>query len=164
MGKMELNNLAPFVLMVVLVGMVLGVGILTFEKTKLAVPNTGNIVNDSFNPLANTSVALSHGNISAFTQVINDSQDVISAASYTVDSTAGTINFTENHTGCGTGGDTCYATYTYKEYSTVTATALDSVSSEVSGISSNWLGLVVTVLVLAIILGLVIRSFGSARR
>lgn len=47
----------------------------------------------------------------------------------------------------------------------VTATASSAINSaraEVANIASNWLGLIVTVAILAIILFLVIRSFGAA--
>ena len=42
------------------------------------------------------------------------------------------------------------------------ATAINATRSEVSGIATNWLGLIVTVAILSIILFLVVRSFGSA--
>lgn len=44
------------------------------------------------------------------------------------------------------------------------STAINNTRAEVAGIASNWLGLIVTVSILAIILVLVIRSFGAARR
>ena len=46
--------------------------------------------------------------------------------------------------------------------STKAQVAINASRDEVSGISTNWLGLIVTVAILAIILFLVIRSFGSA--
>lgn len=47
----------------------------------------------------------------------------------------------------------------------VTATASSAINAaraEVAGIATNWLGLIVTVAILAIILFLVVRSFGGA--
>ena len=84
--KMELKDLYSFVLLLVLVGMILGVGVLTLDK------------------FSTTSG---------------------------VSATAGT--------------------------------AINATRTEIANISSNWLGLIVTVSILAIILTLVIRSFGAAR-
>ena len=45
------------------------------------------------------------------------------------------------------------------------STAINNTRTEVANIASNWLGLIVTIAVLAIIIGLVIRGFsgGTAR-
>ena len=54
----------------------------------------------------------------------------------------------------------------FGQSSAVTTTAnttIGEMRTEVANISSNWLGLIVTVSILAIILTLVIRSFGAAR-
>jgi hypothetical protein len=47
--------------------------------------------------------------------------------------------------------------------STSVNTTLDAGISAIGSIASDWLGLIVTIAVLAIILTLVIRSFGGAR-
>jgi len=44
---------------------------------------------------------------------------------------------------------------------TTANTTITSMRTEIANISSNWLGLIVTVAILAIILTLVIRSFGA---
>ena len=41
--------------------------------------------------------------------------------------------------------------------------AIRNASAEVGGIATNWLGLIVTIAVLAIIITMVIRSFGGQR-
>jgi len=46
---------------------------------------------------------------------------------------------------------------------TTAQTAINAARTEVGGIATSWLGLIVTVAVLAIILGLVISSFGNRR-
>ena len=47
--------------------------------------------------------------------------------------------------------------------STVASTAINATRTEIAGISSNWLGIIVIVVVAAIILGLVMSSFGQKR-
>lgn len=85
--RMELDQLYQFVLLIVLVGMILGVGILTLDK-------------------------------------FSTSSGVTASAS----------------------------------------AAINSTRSELSNIASDWIGLIITVTILAIILFLVIRSFGAANR
>ena len=82
---MELNQLYQFVLLIVLVGMIIGVGVLTLDK-------------------------------------FSTSSGVTATAS----------------------------------------SAINSARSEVAGIATNWLGLIVTVAILSIVLFLVVRSFGGA--
>jgi len=84
---MELNNLYQFTLLIVLVGMIIGVGVLTLDK-------------------------------------FSTSTGVTDTAS----------------------------------------SAINSARAEVAGIATNWLGLIVTVAILAIILFLVVRSFGTTGR
>ena len=43
------------------------------------------------------------------------------------------------------------------------STAINNTRAEVAGIASNWLGLIVTIAVLAIIIGLVMRGFGGGK-
>jgi site-specific recombinase len=45
----------------------------------------------------------------------------------------------------------------------VANTSINAMKTEIGGISTTWLGLIVTVSILAIILVLVIRSFGQGR-
>jgi len=85
--KMELKDLYNFVLLIVLVGMIIGVGVLTLDK-------------------------------------FSTSTGVSATAS----------------------------------------SAINSTRTEIANISTNWIGLIVTVSILAIILTLVIRSFGAGAR
>jgi TRAP-type uncharacterized transport system fused permease subunit len=48
--------------------------------------------------------------------------------------------------------------------SSTASTAINNTISALTPIASTWIGLIVTIAVLAIILGLVIRSFGAGRR
>ena len=48
--------------------------------------------------------------------------------------------------------------------SATASSAINSTRTEIANISTNWIGLIVTVSILAIILTLVIRSFGAGAR
>jgi len=48
--------------------------------------------------------------------------------------------------------------------SATASTAINNTRAEIANISTNWIGLIVTVSILAIILTLVIRSFGAGAR
>lgn len=48
--------------------------------------------------------------------------------------------------------------------SATASSAINSARTEVANIASNWLGLIVTIAVLAIIIALVVGSFGGAGR
>ena len=93
---MEVGQLYQFVLLIVLVGMLLGVGILTLNKFTTAV-----------------GASYANPNVSAGTNAYD---------------------------------------------------AINSTAIELGKISSTWLSIIVTVAVLAIILTLVLRSFGGARK
>ena len=161
---MELNKLAPFVLMLVAIGVLVGISMIVTSKIGLA-GKTEFTVNDSVYLLNNTVNALDHGNITTFYGVYNASWTEFPAANFTLASTNGTIEVSYAGTGnstCGN-GRICYAYYKYWEYNTATATAMSSVTSEVGGISTTWLSIIVICVVAALILSLVMGSFQQRR-
>ena len=161
---MELQELTPFVLMIVLTGMILGVGILTLDNLGDAVKKSTSIVNES---VVFTSLSGSTAN------------DEVTAVTYVGNSTASCIvfntalwcaNFTEDgvitlNTSTFSGGlenGSYNVSYTYDaDVSTTTVTT--DVNTALGTISTTWLALIVTVFVLALILVLVIRSFKQGR-
>lgn len=149
--------------MIVAVGMLLGVGVLTLDKFGTATKESLTILNESFTvPAANATVTLNNGNITSFTKILNASGGTWSSSSYSVDLTLGVLNNTGN-TGACTNGSTCYAYYIYDEYDTDANTALSSGRDAISEIGTTWLGLIITIIVLSLILGLVIKSFNLNR-
>ena len=160
----EVNMLFPFVLLIVLVGMIIGVGIITLDKFGSTVYYKGTDLNQSVVSTAinNIShVSLTIGNVSNF--VVINSIGVYPSACYQLNATQGTwqyINNTEN--ACGTVNTTLYFVYDYKDYATETRDATASVSSEIGGIATDWISLIVTVFVLSIILFFVVRTFNPA--
>jgi type II secretory pathway pseudopilin PulG len=160
---MEINALPTLILTFVLVGLLIGVGLVTFSNFSDAVAVTSTITAEEITWVADTeTIALAHGNITTFSRIINATNDVVDPTNYSVDLTTGVITANDQIT-CAE-GETCYADYTYKEYATPTDTALDSVTTEVGNISTNWLGLIITIMVMAIILGIVLSSFGTRMR
>lgn len=160
---MEIKALYPFVLMIVLVGVLIGVGVLVVDQFKTVAFNSQVIVNDSFTFNNATTVNLDYGNITIFTRIINASSAVLATSHYTVNTTDGDIAFsvTENST-CQEGA-TCYADYTFKNFETKAGLAAAAVRGEISTIATTWLGIIITIAVLAIILFLVIGSFGRRK-
>ena len=161
---MEWNKLPTIVLTLILVGLIVGVGVLTLDKFGAATKESTIITNESFTvPAANATVTLSNGNITAFTKILNASGDTWDSGQYSVDLSAGTINNTGNSGAC-TNGSTCYAYYTYDEYDTSANTALGNSRDAVGDVSNTWLSLIVTLLMLAIIMYLVISGFVFGKR
>jgi hypothetical protein len=159
---MELQELQPFVVMLILVGLLIGVGVLTLDKFGDATYYSTTITNESFTaPAQDGTVSLAKTGMLSVSEV-NNGTDVLDSSNYTVALDTGVLTLNDNTTGCPTAG-TCYATYVYKDYNTKTATAVDSARDEVSNVTTTWLGILITIVIMALILTAVIRSF-SARR
>lgn len=158
---MEFEQLQGFILLLVLLGMILGVGVLILDKFGIAVKDSTTITNEA--------VTITSG----AGQLAND--DVTSMSFFgneTINSSFTGIDFDEeiNWTTAGviavngTFTDGAYnASYVYDADSTSTTT-LAATTTAVAAISTTWLGLIVTIAILAIILTLVIRSFGGQKR
>ena len=159
---METKQLVPFVLMIVLVGMIIGVGVLTLDKFSVASFYTRTGYNDTITaPANNTRIALDYGNITAVSKLSNGTfQDTLSSTCYEVFTANGSFVYYNQSVACNTYGANLNLIYDYREYATASRNAVNSATTEVSNISSNWLGLIVTIMVLSIIIVLVVRSFG----
>lgn len=159
---MKYTALPTFVVMLVLIAMLVGVGVLTFSKFGSAAKESTVITNESFTVPAEA-VTLAHGNITSWLYVLNATGDVWGAGNYSVDTTTGVFNNTGNESGC-VDKDTCYAYYTYDEYNTETMTAASAAGTAVGDISNTWLTLIVTIGLLAIIIGMVVAGFMLRKR
>lgn len=148
---MELNNLGGFVLLLLLVGMLVGVGVLTLDYF-------GDAAKDD------TSISESIAIAGAVGQTAND--EVVSLTSFSNASTTWSIgnqiNFTEY--GVITTSNVSNGTYTLVyvyEADSKTTTATGSARDEVSAINTTWLTLIVTIAILALIMLMVTRSFSG---
>jgi hypothetical protein len=155
---MNIKDLYPFIFIVLSIGMLLGIGIVVLDTFGDAVKRDATIYNET---------------VAIATQTGSTANDEVSAVSYFGNSTINCIppdpicvNVSEDGviTTNSSFSDGSYdITYTYDEDTTGT-TAMASAVSAVAPIASTWLPLIVTVFILAIILGLVIKSFTGGRR
>lgn len=159
---MEIREIVPFVLILLFVGMLIGVGTLTLDKYARAVRTTTTKVSTGNNFSTGSSLDLTDSYCLSVTSIDNGTT-TFSLTTYNV-----TLS---NADGCVFSYSTiaactlplCNITYTYGA-ETKSATAATSVNDAITPIASTWLPLVVTVVILAIILTLVISSFGFGNR
>lgn len=153
---METKTLYPFILMMVLVGMLLGVGILTLDKFGQATRDSTTVTSESI-AIAGDAGTTTYNNVTSVTFFGNVTQNV--------STTGGAVNVTSTGVVSTAGYDngTYAISYVY-DASSVTTGSVGSTSTAISGIGANWLPLIVTIVALAIILGIVMSNFGGRRR
>jgi hypothetical protein len=161
---MEIEQLPNILLTILTIGMILGVCLLVFDNFNSSTRTVTRITNESCAQaagkvtLANIPLKelVSYGNSSkGFTTVFNCAGCKVN---YTLDTGELTVSTgTYKNT-----GSNYKATYDYYANNTVTATVTD-VRNATIPIGSTWLGLLVTIIVLAIILGMVMKAFNSKR-
>jgi len=155
----NVHMLYSFVLLIVLVGMVIGIGIIVIDNIAKNVYYTRKDYNDTVTIANYTAQKLDFGNITV-SAVWNDTSGALPSACYSINTTPGTFIYTNETATCDILGSTSfYVIYDFKEYDTETKAATANVRAEVANISSDWIGLIVTITILSIILGLVLLSF-----
>jgi len=161
---MEIENLAPIILTLVLVGLVVGVGVLTLDKFGTATKELRTTTSESITiPAQNAIVTLANGNLTKVTSIVNSTGTTLSSANYSINLVTGAINNTDNVSSCGT-GDTCLVTYSWTDYNTKTNAAVGAAGAAVGDVSNTWMSLIVTLLALSLILGLMVTSFVMGRK
>ncbi len=165
---MEVEKLYPFVIMIVLVGLILGVGIITLDKLGSLTYYTRTGYNDSVAiSNFNTSIALDKGNITVISVKNLTNQVTIGSANYTIHATNGTIlvyNFSDVDPAMISKSDQLSIVYDYKDYATATRDSAGKVVEELAKIPTDWLGLIITIVILSIILMLVVSNFSGFTR
>lgn len=154
----------PAVLTIVLVGIVLGVGlyVLSTFHTQLSpdVSGSQNIINCS------TATTLTDASLAEFYMKTVDTvtnQTGTANTNYTF-STAGVITWgTAADALCTSGGDMMNVTYTYLY--DATDSPQESVTTVTAGLATfaDWIAIIVVVIAAAIVLGIVLSSFGRKR-
>ena len=149
---MEVKDLQGIVLILVLVGMILGVGLLVLDSFRTAVPDV-DVYNESVTK--NTAVNSTLTTSDILTMVVHSKINgtIITAGNYT--RTDSEIHWFE----VGYNTTAFWAIGTYSNYDSKAGLALSSTVTALAPIASTWMSLIVTIAILAIILGLVIRSF-----
>ncbi len=162
---MELKAIYGFALLLVVVGMILGIGVMTLDKFGVGTYNAALKVNDSLTLRTDVWTALSNPTADltsrayTATNVTGSSVDVVCNSNLKWDCRA--IKIADN-TNIAMNNTVINVTY-YYGVASVTSAALTNTRTEISTISTTWLGLIVTVVILAIILTLVIQSFGGIK-
>lgn len=155
----EFKDLPKIVLMLVLVGLIIGVGVLVLDKFSTASKN-------HLTYLENVTITAKSGTLtktSGFTGVnfLRNASNTTQTYTYGTQvniTAAGAVTTSSDFT-----GGTLETNYTYDSTS-ATSTAVDAATSATGGIANNWLALIVTVVVLAIILWFVVGSFSGYQR
>jgi len=152
---MELPKLYQFALLIVIVGMLLGVGILALDKFGVAAKEEATITE---------SVAI----VSKVGASAND--DTTDLLAFYNSTNTWVVDVDVNLTAAGvvtTRANVSDGTYTMNytyDKDTAATTATTNTNTELGTIASTWIGLIVTIFVLAIIITLVISSFSFKPR
>lgn len=159
---MEYQKIPSMVLLLVSVALIVGVGVLLFDKfsdaTKTSTAATdenvvisstlGTLTNDEL--VSNSNVGIGNATISCF---LLDNPACGNVTSYEL----GTIDLNASFQ-----DGTYKANYSYYADSKASLTS-DAAGTGIGDIADTWMSLIVTILVMAIIIGMVVYSFNNKR-
>ena len=158
----SLGDLYPAVLTIVLIGIILGIGIFILTETSKAISSTTITVNNESGIDSTTTTAVSKADDCGFsnfavTAVDNGTLSIPSTA-YTTDADLGTIIAT----GTTYNSSDWNVSYTYDGGDTSTTGYCGVLETSASGIGgfASWIAVIVVVLAAAVVLGIVLSSFG----
>lgn len=153
MGK-NVQDLFPFAIFLLVLGMVLGLGVLIVDVfgNQASAINTVVEENVTFTARVGTTT---FDEVLTVTSLFNGSENAIG---FTFVQNTGKI--TLNSSALAT--DNYVANYTYR-HDSPTAIATDAARDEISGIATNWLAMILIIVIAAIILGIVIVNLGRRR-
>jgi hypothetical protein len=163
---MEIKDLAPAILLIIVCGMLLGVGVITFESfrssaLKVTTVSAENVTiasgvgQTAFN---NVTGFTSFGNVTVNTTINQSLRNAVTISSSGV-VTASSVYWKDS--GAGISDYRLYYTYNGE---TPTTSVMSNMVKGISDIPSVWFGLIITIVILAVILGLVINSFAQRTR
>jgi hypothetical protein len=157
---LNIKELPNFVLTFLLIVMIVGVGIVVMTNMGYASSRQIAATNDN-QTMSNTS----------YVALLNS--PLVSSESFTLTNISATVPTTDYKVDYDLGkvimingkwhGQQLNASYTYLETTTAT-TAMNNASNSLGVINNTWIGLLVTVTLLAIVLGLVINAYGGNKR
>jgi len=157
----EVGGITQLVLSLILLGILLGVGVLLLGKFGTTVYDLTTVTDETVTLTAGAG-ALSHVDVgisSVTSPMVNSSnasvEYVVTAANWTA--ATGVLSFDPNLI-----NGTYNLTYIYKK-NTTTTDSMNDVIDSLTPIASDWMPLIVTITVLAVILLLVMRSFAIQR-
>jgi len=155
---MDFKEMYPVIAILIFTGVLLGVGLLVLDSLGTSVKDSTSLVNESV-AIAGAAGTTANDDVTAVAYFGNSSISCTPADTGCVNVTSGGVISTNSSFANGT----YQISYTYDADSTATTT-VSSVSSALSPIGSTWMPLLVTVIALAIVLGLIMRSFGASRK
>lgn len=172
-----LNALAGATLTIVMIGVLLGLGLYVLMETQQGLTTTNTVSTNETIAVTTAGTAVSTAtqcgfNTFAVVTVLNGSTEFyeVGAGNYTVSADAGTIqNITADDNVCANAGEcTWNITYTYRasdDGDTTVNNACDSLTNTSDGLGglANWIAIIVVVMAAAIVLGVVLSSFGGRR-
>lgn len=160
-----LNDLYPAIITIVLIGMVLGIGIFVLDETSRAISSeafavSGENVNVTRAGTAVNTAGLCGFSDMAVTAVTNLTGSLIGAGNYSATAGTGTIS---NATATVT-PTSWLINYTYQG-SAAGSNYCSSIITASTGIGTfaDWIAVIVVVLAAAIVLGIVVGSFGRRK-
>ncbi len=161
---MSIGDMYPAVLTIILVGIVLGVGlyVLSTFHDQIATSRSGsqNSINCS-TPTTLTDAALAGFNMSAVNTAVNQTGTAVTNYTFTG---AGVITWGANvDAQCTADGYLINVTYTY--IYDATDSPEEGVATTITGLATfaDWIAIIVVVIAAAIVLGVVLSSFGRRR-
>jgi len=167
----SIGDLYPVVLTILLVGIVLGVGMFVILETSDAVvTTTQTVTNESVAAVTEAGVYVATSTYCGFhdfavTSVINHTDVTLKeTANYSYDADTGRIWYEGGQLSDGVNNTDWNVTYTYTGQTTAAGTgacaAMLTTNTGVGGLA-DWIAVIVVVLAAAIVLGIVISSFGK---
>ena len=163
---MDLREAYPAILTILAIGLVLGLGIYIMATVRTEVATTYTGTDDNVNATTDlTTLGDSTADdyaLSGITTVINHTGDTIPSTNYST-TVQGTINWTDDLTDALLADADAYlnisSTYTYDKADSPEEAINDSL--EGLGDFADWIAIIVVVIAAAIVLGIVISSFGN---
>jgi len=163
---MELNDMYPAVLTIILIGLVLGIGLFIMAEVREEIATEQTSI-DNINV-----TATSPANTSTLADSTSDDYQLISVTiANASDDTVPTTNYTFTTDGVISWTADIVAKSSY--YVNVTSTWIydatnspeEAVNDSLEGVAdfSGWIAVIVVVIAAAIVLGIVLRSFGQGR-
>lgn len=160
---MNYNKLYPVMIILVLTALLIGIAVVMFDKTKVGFAD--NVVgNESVTLVLDTAVDFSQNYVTSVTFVGNGSDTCSNYTTSTLSEETVSITAGSNTTvqdGCVGDMD---VEYKYYDVSQKAPETMGYSTTEIGKIASDWLGLIVTVIVCAIILFLILQGFNPKKR
>jgi len=166
MGKTDISMLFGLVLSIVFVGILVAVSLLIFTQIGLASSTSVTVATENFTMprMGGANTTFGGTNVTTFTSILNQTGGALDPSNYSIDTLNGAVQLLDNATGVCIDAVTCNANYVWLNYQSVTRTSTDGSGSAIAPVTTTWLGIVVTIAVLSLILGLVLLAFGTVGR